>query len=100
MTHQELEKERLNNLKHDALVNMYGASSCKDILKKAMKIRYPKIPDKANERLVSKLLFLDNHDVLQMGDDEIMVAELIADLIEIIIMFMYEIDEEYNEYFV
>ena len=91
--------EKIETLKVHALSGMYSGENCKDIIKKAMKIRYPQIPDNANEKLVSKLLSLDNNAVLQMGQSEIMVADLIKDLIAIIQGFIRELDAKYSDLF-
>ena len=94
MTDIEALKVRLQNIKENALSEMSNTPSCKDIIKRAVKKRFPGIPERANDILAAKLMDLDNNEILQMGKDQITVKDLINDIVLIINDLMAQTDED------
>lgn len=94
MGYNEDLKARLQRIKQNFYSENANAKSYKDIIKKAIKYRFPGIPERANDALVSKLMDLDNNEILQMGKDTIKVEDLIDDIIEIIFGFIVDLDDE------
>lgn len=93
MEHNEDLKSRLQRIKQNFYSEIANTQSCKDIIKKAIKRRFPGIPERANDNLVSRLMDLDNDEILQMGRDTIKVKDLIDDVVSIILGFMDDLDE-------
>ncbi len=89
-------KNRLNAMKENLYYRQFGTMSYKEIIKKAIKIQYPNIPDRANDMLSEKLLNLDFDEVLKMGKDEIYVGDLIENTAIVIEDMMKELDENYE----
>ena len=87
-------RERLERIKQNAYSEMFNVQSHKDIIKKAIKARFPSIPERANDNLAGKLLDLDNDEILQMGRDQIKVGDLIMDIVDIIGDFMSDMDNQ------
>ena len=86
MADYEAIKNRLNLMKQAILLETSGASNYKKIIKDALKILYPNIPEKACDKLASNLFHLDNDEILQMGKDQITVNDLLFVLAQIIEM--------------
>lgn len=85
-------RERLERMKNEISAELAQAKSCKEIIKDAIKAKYPRIPDRANDELVSRLLHLDNDEILQMGKEQIRVEDLIMDIVEIIEQQLHDMD--------
>jgi len=77
-------KARLERMKQNIYSEMSNAQSCKDIIKMAIKKRFPGIPERANDTLAGRIMDLDNNEILQMGKETIKVENLIDDIVVII----------------
>jgi len=94
MANMEDIKARLQRMKENIYSEMSGAQSSKDIIKTAIKRRFPGIPERANDMLAGKLMELDNNEILQMGKETIKVEDLIIDIVNAINDLMMEMDSE------